>query len=125
MTVAIRRRLQSTVGVPQSRTNEARTISHCTHESPARYTEEEIVRLAQQGHPNAFECLYRMHSSHIYFLCCRITGSMKLAEDVTRDSFLQVFRNIHAGRIQLPLLPSLHRTATKLALMKRRLAKSD
>ncbi len=40
------------------------------------FTEEDMVRLAQQGNAAAFEQLYRRHSGRVYALCLRIVSKI-------------------------------------------------
>jgi RNA polymerase sigma-70 factor, ECF subfamily len=83
--------------------------------------EAEIIRLAQRGNAAAFEHLYRSHSRRIYALCLRMTGNPPLAEDLTQDVFLQVFRKIQTFRAESAFSTWLYRLAVNIVLMKRRI----
>jgi RNA polymerase sigma-70 factor, ECF subfamily len=83
-------------------------------------TEVEIVRLAQTGDAAAFEHLYRVHSRRVYALCCRMTRNPTLAEDLTQEAFLQVFRKIQSFRSESAFSTWLYRVAVNVVLMKRR-----
>jgi RNA polymerase sigma-70 factor (ECF subfamily) len=83
--------------------------------------EAEIVRLAQTGDAAAFEHLYRTHSRRIYALCLRMTANPSLAEDLTQEAFLQVFRKIQTFRAESAFSTWLYRLAVNIVLMKRRL----
>jgi RNA polymerase sigma-70 factor (ECF subfamily) len=83
-------------------------------------TEVEIVRLAQTGDAAAFEYLYRVHSRGVYALCCRMTRNPTLAEDLTQEGFLQVFRKIQSFHSESAFSTSLYRVAVSVVLMNRR-----
>lgn len=83
--------------------------------------EAEIIRLAQAGDAAAFEHLYKSHSRRIYALCFRMTGNAALAEDLTQDVFLQVFRKIQTFRAQSAFSTWLYRLAVNIVLMRRRI----
>ena len=83
--------------------------------------EMEIIRLAQRGDAAAFEHLYRSHSRRVYALCFRMTGNPSLAEDLTQDVFLQVFRKIETFRAESAFSTWLYRLAVNIVLMRRRI----
>ena len=82
--------------------------------------EPETIGLAQAGQAAAFEKIYRTHSRRIYGLCYRMTGNSFLAEDLTQDIFLQVFRKIHTFRAESAFSTWLYRLAVNVVLMRRR-----
>jgi RNA polymerase sigma-70 factor, ECF subfamily len=84
-------------------------------------TEVEIVRLAQTGDEAAFEHLYRIHSRRVYALCLRMTGDLSLAEDLTQETFLLVFRKIQSFRGESAFSTWLYRLVFNLVLMKKRI----
>jgi len=88
-------------------------------------TEVEIVRLAQTGDTAAFEHLYRVYSRRVYALCLRMTGNFSLAEDLTQEAFLQVFRKIQSFRGESAFSSWLYRLAFNLVLMKQRIKHSN
>ena len=87
---------------------------------PAEQSEGENIRLAQGGDAAAFERLYRTHSGRVYGLCFRMTGNPTLAEDLTQDIFLQVFRKIQTFRAESAFSTWLYRIAVNVVLMRRR-----
>jgi RNA polymerase sigma-70 factor (ECF subfamily) len=84
-------------------------------------SEMEIIRLAQRGDAAAFEDLYKSHCRRIYGLCLRMTGNPALAEDLTQDVFLQVFRKIQTFRAESAFSTWLYRLAVNVVLMRRRI----
>src|SRR5580692_10338597 len=82
------------------------------------FTEEDTVRLAQQGNAAAFEQLYRRYSGRVYALCLRIVKNGSEAEDLTQEAFLLLFRKIHTFRGEARFSTWLHRLAVNLVLMR-------
>jgi RNA polymerase sigma-70 factor, ECF subfamily len=87
---------------------------------PAEQCEAETIRLAQGGDAAAFEQIYRTHCRRVYGLCFRMTGNPALAEDLTQDIFLQVFRKIQTFRAESAFSTWLYRLAINIVLMRRR-----
>jgi RNA polymerase sigma-70 factor (ECF subfamily) len=86
----------------------------------AEMSEADAIRLACDGDPHAFECLYKLHSRRVYGLCLRITGIPAEAEDLTQDAFLQLFRKIHTFRRESRFSTWLHRLTVNVVLMRLR-----
>lgn len=78
-------------------------------------SEADAIRLAQQGDDRAFERIYRLHSQRIYALCFRMMrGNAAEAEELTQESFLQLFRKIGTFRGESAFSTWLHRLASIL-----------
>ena len=83
--------------------------------------EPEAIRLAQQGDERGFERIYRLHSQRVYALCLRMMrGSAAEAEELTQESFLQLFRKISTFRGESAFSTWLHRLAFNIVLMRLR-----
>jgi RNA polymerase sigma factor (sigma-70 family) len=61
-------------------------------------SENEAVRLAQEGESKGFERLYPLHCQRVYRLCQHMVKDPIEAEDLTQDAFLQTFRKIQTFR---------------------------
>ena len=84
-------------------------------------SEADAIRLAQQGDEQAFERIYRLHSQRIYALCFRMMrGNAAEAEELTQESFLQLFRKIGTFRGESAFSTWLHRLAFNIVLMRLR-----
>jgi RNA polymerase sigma-70 factor (ECF subfamily) len=83
-------------------------------------SEDETIRLAQQGNAAAFERLYRRYSGRVFAVCLRIVNNDGEAEDLTQEVFLQLFRKIHTFRGEAKFSTWLHRLSTNLVLMRLR-----
>ncbi|HEX8836891.1 MAG TPA: RNA polymerase sigma factor [Candidatus Acidoferrum sp.] len=79
--------------------------------------EAETIRQAQQGDADAFEQLYRLHSSRVYALCLRMLRHTAEAEDLTQQTFLTVFRALRGFRGQCAFSSWLHRVTMNCVLM--------
>jgi len=54
-------------------------------------SEGEAIARARRGDAGAFEYLYKAHCRHVYSLCLRMIRNPAEAEDLTQQTFLQVF----------------------------------
>ncbi len=77
----------------------------------------ELVRRAQRGDEAAFSELYGLHKRRVYSLCLRMTNNVPLAEDLTQQAFLQLFRKIASFRGQSAFTTWLHRLVVNVVLM--------
>jgi RNA polymerase sigma-70 factor (ECF subfamily) len=83
--------------------------------------EPEAIRLAQPGDERGFERIYRLHSQRVYALCLRMMrGNAAEAEELTQESFLQLFRKISTFRGESAFSTWLHRLAFNIVLMRLR-----
>ena len=91
------------------------------HSNAAELSEVEAIRLAQQGDERGFETIYRLHSQRVYALCLRMMrGNAAEAEDLTQESFMQLFRKINTFRGESAFSTWLHRLAFNVVLMRLR-----
>jgi RNA polymerase sigma-70 factor (ECF subfamily) len=56
--------------------------------------DEQLVRLAQAGDPEAFDELVRRHAGRLHAVVLRLLGSRHEAEEVTQEAFLRAWRGI-------------------------------
>lgn len=83
-----------------------------------KLSDEDVVRLAQQGDAVAFEEIYRLHSRRVYALCLRMVEDSAQAEDLTQEVFMQLFRKIGTFRCESAFTTWLHRMAVNTVLMR-------
>jgi RNA polymerase sigma-70 factor (ECF subfamily) len=55
--------------------------------------DEDVMQLVRRGDARAFEVIYERHSSAAFSLAYRIMGTRALAEDVTQEAFLALWRS--------------------------------
>ena len=77
----------------------------------------DLIKLAQAGDADAFGALFQTHRSRIYSVCLRMTSNAAEAEDLTQDTFLQVFRKITKFRGDSAFSTWVHRIAVNTVLM--------
>src|SRR4051794_13504888 len=58
-----------------------------------RLADEELMTLADGKDPDAFEVFYDRHGGAAYSLAHRIVGDPGMAEDVTQEAFLSIWRS--------------------------------
>ena len=55
--------------------------------------DEEVMQLVGEGSPRAFELLYDRHGGAAFSLAYRMVGDRAVAEDVTQEAFLSIWRS--------------------------------
>lgn len=76
----------------------------------------ELVDRARQGDGRAFLDLFQAHASRLYKLTLRITGNVAMAEDLTREIFVEAFRNLDGIHNDADFAASLSRMAINVLL---------
>jgi RNA polymerase sigma-70 factor (ECF subfamily) len=76
-----------------------------------------VLARAQTGDHQAFTELYSLHKRRVYLICLRMVGNPALAEDLTQDSFLQLYRKISMFRGNSAFSTWLHRLTVNVVLM--------
>src|SRR5947207_8119970 len=61
--------------------------------APERLADEDLMTLVDGKDPDAFEVFYDRHGGAAYSLAHRIVGDADLAEDVTQEAFLSIWRS--------------------------------
>lgn len=75
------------------------------------------VQLAAAGDVEAFERIYRHHHPRVYSLCLRMVRNGSLAEDLTQEVFIQLYRKLHTFRGESLIGTWLHRLTVNQVLM--------
>jgi RNA polymerase sigma-70 factor, ECF subfamily len=100
---------------------QTKTAPQTTRFDAGEFPEAEAIQLAQQGDERGFERIYRLHSQRVYALCLRMMkGNSAEAEELTQESFLQLFRKIGTFRGESAFSTWLHRLAFNIVLMRLR-----
>jgi RNA polymerase sigma-70 factor (ECF subfamily) len=79
--------------------------------------ESRIVRAAQRGDPDAFQCLYARYKNYVYSLCMRTCKDPVLAEDLSQDIFLHVWKKMASFRGQSLFRTWLYRVKVNMVLL--------
>src|SRR3954451_6699692 len=77
----------------RSRIRGPRMKSKPQPESLQRLADEELMTLVDRKDPDAFEVFYDRHGGAAYSLAHRIVGDAGMAEDVTQETFLSIWRS--------------------------------
>lgn len=80
-------------------------------------SEVDAIERTKQGDMRCFELLYGLHKRRVYSLCLRMVGKVELAEDLTQDAFLLLFRKISTFRGDSAFSTWLHRLTVNIVLM--------
>ena len=76
----------------------------------------QLIRRILSGDDTAFETLVRKHQGSIHALAWRKIGDFHIAEEITQDTFLQVYRNLSQLRNPNQLLGWMYVIANRLCL---------
>ena len=85
-------------------------------EGPAPSVEEDdaaLVRRTRAGDDDSFATIYRRYRQEVYEVCRRRLRDPIAAEDVTHDTFLRAYSNLHVFDDERRLLPWLIAIATR------------
>jgi RNA polymerase sigma-70 factor (ECF subfamily) len=80
-------------------------------------SEAEAIDRAKLGDIQCFEFLYSRHKKRVYSLCLRMIGNVEVAEDLTQEAFLLLFRKIVTFRGDSAFSTWLHRLTVNVVLM--------
>ena len=83
-------------------------------------SEVEAIQGCVAGDPRGFETLYNLHKRRVYSFSFRMVNDTEEAEELTREVFLQLFREIVAFKGKLNLASQLHRLAADVVLARLR-----
>jgi RNA polymerase sigma-70 factor, ECF subfamily len=75
------------------------------------------VARAQTGDHQAFAELYSLHKNRVYKQCLRMVRNIPLAEDLTQECFLQLYRKIATFQGNSAFTTWLHRLTFNVVLM--------
>ena len=75
-----------------------------------------LARLAASGDHSAFERLYNAHSSRVFALCLRMSGSRSKASELTQDVFVHVWERLSSWRGESALSSWIYRLTVNLVL---------
>ena len=78
------------------------------------------VALAAGGDRQAFERLYRTHSTRVFSLCARMSGSRARGEELTQDVFVRTWEKLPQFRGESAFSTWLHRLAVNVVLNARK-----
>lgn len=90
----------------------------CERPQPStKSSEADTLIRAQAGDQDAFSELYSQHKRRVFSTCMRMVRDFSLAEDLTQETFLQVYRKLATFRGDAVFSTWLHRLAVNTVLM--------
>lgn len=88
--------------------------------NPIGMNDLELIHQSQEGKPEAFEKLVKIHENKIYNLLLGMTGNRSEAHDIFQETFLNAWRGIKSFKGDSNFSTWLYRIAVNAALMKQR-----
>ncbi len=86
-------------------------------QAASQISEAEAIAGARHGNSTSFEVLYNLHKGRVYSLCLRMVKNVAVAEDLTQEAFLQVYRKIRKFRGESAFSTWLYRVTFNTVLM--------
>jgi len=80
-------------------------------------SEGQAIALAQRGDHAAFEYIYKSYCKRVYSVCLRMIRNPAEAEDLTQQTFLQLFRKIGTFRSESNFSTWLYRVTVNVVLL--------
>jgi len=85
------------------------------HQDSQRREETQLIALCQKGDRGAFERLYHRYAKDVYTMALRMVNSPDLAEEITQEVFISVFKNIEKFQFQSAFTTWLYRIVYRRA----------
>lgn len=92
-------------------------VFHQSHVELKTASGGNLVARAQRGEEAAFAALFDAYKHRVYGFCLRMTGSPQVAEDLTEEAYLGIFRKIFTFRDESAFSTWLQRVVVKTVLM--------
>ena len=92
------------------------TIFQKAHRKPSYESQEQIIKLAQQGDEQAYRTLYSRFCRVVYTLAYQMVGNHTDADEVVQETFIRVFKNIHRLRNTSSFNSWIYQIATNLSI---------
>ncbi len=88
-------------------------------------SDEELVKLTQQGSRAAYASLIDRHKTTVYNMAFRVVGKQEDAEEIAQDAFVRAFRALASFRQDAKFSTWLYRITMNVALTKARKSRVD
>ena len=79
-------------------------------------TDEDLIKLANKGDPNAFETLYYRYRDWVYHLAWRFTGNQEQALDVLQETFIYLLKKFPGFKLTARMTTFLYPVVKHLSL---------
>ncbi len=80
------------------------------------YSDQHLVERALAGDEHAFRLLVERYQRFVYRLAYRFVGTVGEAEDITQESFVKLWRNLHRYRSEIRLTTWLYKIVVNMCL---------
>ncbi len=80
------------------------------------YSDQQLVEKTLAGDEHAFRRLVERNQSFVYRLAYRFVGTVDDAEDITQDSFVRLWKNLHRYRPEIRLTTWLYKIVVNQCL---------
>ena len=109
--------MRPAVALPLNKTIPSKSAPAKERDKVKSVSDLDLVTQAKAGDVHAFEALYQQNRRRVFSLCLRVVNDIPLAEDLTQEAFLQVYRKLHTFRGDSSFSTWLHRLTLNVALM--------
>ncbi|GGO75201.1 RNA polymerase sigma factor [Bowmanella pacifica] len=75
-----------------------------------------LIEAVKAGDKQAYQMLYQQHLGQVYALCYRLTADRALAEDVTQEVFIQLWRKLDNFRGEAKFRTWLHSVTSNVCV---------
>lgn len=82
---------------------------------PQAPEDRHLIENCQNGEPKAFEALYNRYSRDVYSMAMRMVGSPEVAEEVTQEAFISIYKNIQRFQFQSAFTTWVYRIVIRRA----------
>lgn len=96
--------------------DEGRTPAAVPQAGNGAISDAQLIALARESHVEAFELLYSLHKGRIYTFLLRMLGEPEMADDITHDVFVKVYKLLPTLTNEHRVLPWLYRVANNAAI---------
>lgn len=80
-------------------------------------SEKKLIRSICAGDPGAFQTLYQNYGHYVYNRCLLLSRNPSIAEDLSQEVFIHIWRKITGFRGESTLKTWIYRIATNTALL--------
>ena len=99
-----------------SLSDDERSPAAVAHVGNGAVSDAQIVALARESHAEAFEVLYQTYKARVFTFLVRMLGDGELADDLTHDVFVKVYRLLPTLTRDHRILPWLYRISNNQAI---------
>lgn len=73
-----------------------------------------LIKESLEGNLFSFEAIVKRYQNKIFSHALKITKNEDLAEDITQETFIKVFKNLRSFKLNKPFPPWIYKIATNL-----------